>query len=144
MQTDLKAEIMRITNAVYPGAYKETTVNDPTTGHAPLPWRVGSEYPATVFTTDARTAGRLVCQCDPHDKFHPSSIANAALIVRAVNAHQALVEALTELMEGMSACMSRRTERAGWSNMNGEDCECWACNAARQTEAALNLARGEA
>ena len=71
------------------------TKTDPTTGHTPLPWQVGFSFKDKIYTDSRRIA-------DCHDDDPCPSVtteeeqANAARIVRAVNAHDALVDALDE------------------------------------------------
>ncbi len=55
------------------------------------PWRVGGHKDSIVYNVD----GWAICNAITyHNKGDPSDTANAALIVRAVNAHDVLADAL--------------------------------------------------
>lgn len=71
--------------------------------HSKLPWQIDEDYPNCIQTSG--NPDMEVCECsimiwDGH-KMHTAGYgedeANAALIVRAVNSHQALVEALEKI-----------------------------------------------
>ena len=76
-----------------------------TTKHTPLPWRVGrnsTDY--CVFHGDEK----FVADCDTSDDMEGTDedIANAAIIVRAVNSHAALVDAVKTLSLVLKAACS--------------------------------------
>ncbi len=107
------------------------------TTHSPLPWRLYGKASKTSnfgnwrarICTDPNHAIATVGYCLGGDKDEPElAEANAALIVRAVNAHEALVQALRR-------CASYvRTAMEG----EGEDHPCM--DYVREAEAALKLA----
>lgn len=59
------------------------------------PWAVGGTFPASSFIVEGSD---VIAKCDSRDHR-----ANAELIVRAVNSHEALVEALKALLEDYMA-----------------------------------------
>jgi hypothetical protein len=73
--------------------------------HTPTPWEVlGTPFGPKIYTV--QRYGAAVCQFFPfHEKGRNpkdaflNAAANAALIVRAVNAHAQLVDSLTEMLE---------------------------------------------
>lgn len=72
---------------------------DERVAHSPLPWRVGVGDERLVFAADASS----VAHCDLHGRaLKDDDIANAALIVKAVNCHQELVEALRDSVAVLS------------------------------------------
>lgn len=62
------------------------------TEHSKLPWRISKFFPEIVMGADGSWAADCV-------NFHCSK-ANAAFIVKACNAHDELVEALTRIANG--------------------------------------------
>ena len=102
----------------------------------PRPWRVdGGTTPQGdlfVHVDDGSIAGRT-CIATVHGRIAEGAAANAALIVRAVNAHDALVEAC----EAASAIMSHAP------GCVGDPLPCAGCKCVDRLDAALALARGE-
>lgn len=88
----------------------------PTTPSVHGPTVAGRNYPYSVISQGYRAIAIVPQQDDKTEN-------NAALIVRAVNAHQSLIDALESLLPG--------AEAMGWS-------------AAEQARAALARAKGEA
>lgn len=71
---------------------------DPTIGHTPTPWRI---YRETGVEPDGNSSLDIAKCYDIESSFSTSedtAKANAAFIVRAVNAHAALVSALRDLL----------------------------------------------
>lgn len=58
----------------------------------PTPWRVGPYYKSDVLNQE----GGTICTCRPMGS--PAAEANADFIVRAVNSHDAMREALENLL----------------------------------------------
>lgn len=99
------------------------------TQHIPTPWDAKEAGTQAIVWTDD---GRSVAVCYGH---YGDAMADAAFIVRAVNAHEALVEALERLTAAADKCIP------------SDDCSNWSLNdadeAIRQGLAALKLAKGE-
>ncbi len=71
--------------------------------HSPLPWRLDVYSPRWIATGDVLGQGTIVqtmLGCADKD----TAKANAALIVRAVNAYQPLVEALRDVLGEAKCC----------------------------------------
>ena len=109
--------------------------------HTPTPWEVSAldywsivgdgKHIADCRVQDERTIGR--------SRDHESE-ANAELIVRAVNAHEALVSALTETLRALRAHIASDAARTGI--VAEYFCPCTKNEVAR-AEAAIRAARGE-
>lgn len=131
---------------------------DRTAGHTPTPWAVfpgfGSEYvvPASHLgrsmggasdpDQDARRYAHPICRMPrPGSRYAQATIeANAALIVRAVNVHEDLTDALAALLEDVLAIngneeLLRLANRVGWGDR--------VTASIQRAEAALALARGK-
>lgn len=129
--------------------------------HTPTPWNSYEGYDATVIRTTYRKTNqitpRAVAEVTHHGAFHEPNgertqyhqataedRANTAFIVRACNAHDALVEAAQAQLLAMRAEYDAEAQAAildmGWRNMQkltaNEFAECL-------LRAALNLATGE-
>jgi hypothetical protein len=84
----------------------------------PRPWVLDDEYPQNVYSDDS--TGSIIATCDgftwaPRDKAEVK--ANAALIVRAVNAFDPLVSALelaVTLFEGDDECQTPGKDACMW------------------------------
>jgi hypothetical protein len=108
--------------------------------HTPTPWAVDEDHPTSVvFEADTEIE---ICTTDSGSSAEQGEDeANAALIVRAVNSHAALVEALGDLVEII--------DRAGLLNLsNGVQLgqTSWYVKASDRLEyarTALSLAMGE-
>ena len=87
---------------------------------------VGCVYSAETISSDDKASKKLDRQ--------PTAKANAALIVRAVNSHDALVEALEKAYSRLQTCEGDKTPD-GESRENIEELEL--------IESALKLAKGE-
>lgn len=90
--------------------------------HTPLPWQSAGcgIYQSDQWQDGIQNGGRLIgttyaAENDPNDNQVPSDqdLANAALIVRAVNSHAALVEALKDI--GLQCCQTRLAAGIGRS-----------------------------
>jgi hypothetical protein len=94
--------------------------------HTPTPWHIGSKVPNFIYARDGLD---IIAQCDSaNESTRAEENANAAHIVRCVNAHDALVAALDNLL-----------------NVDRSDpdfCETVE-RYERQARAALKLAKGE-
>lgn len=100
--------------------------------HTPTPWK------KSLFTDGMEIyngEGVRVTVCRGHEY-----LANAELIVRAVNAHEALVSALTETLRALRAHIASDAARTGI--VAEYFCPCTKNEVAR-AEAALRAARGE-
>ena len=99
--------------------------------HTPLPWR-NPEGSVSIFSGQGYNRVK-VCDTSQHAKIADSAVANAQLIVRAVNSHAALV----------SAC-ERLLSRLHHYNDCLETCDIAASDqlAMEQAESALALAHG--
>ncbi|MCK8788244.1 hypothetical protein M0638_28235, partial [Roseomonas sp. NAR14] len=64
------------------------------TKHTPMPWSIDQDGKTALITSN----GELIAECGISDLPVKQDQANAAFIVRAVNAHDALVAALRELL----------------------------------------------
>jgi len=75
------------------------------TKHVPTPWRLApaKDYAGTELNIDAGERGTGGFICTAGHRGDEEAEANAALIVEAVNAHEALVSAL-RVCAGMLAC----------------------------------------
>ena len=73
------------------------------TDHTALPWMLHDMEDATVVTREK--PGQFIAWCEATSQPMAKSVANAALIVRSVNAAPALAEALDNL---------RKAANAGW------------------------------
>lgn len=109
---------------------------DPTKGHTLLPWRVYGRASKTSnfgnwrarICVDPGHSITTIGYCLGGDKDDREvAEANAALIVRAVNAHQALVDALNRVLKGIANEYSQSVVETNWPD----------------AIAALKLARGE-
>ncbi len=111
---------------------------DPTTGHTPTPWIASSgrrEYdtPYVAEVHDTKEEGVVSAfGLSETDK------ANVALIVRAVNAHEALVKIAEEAVSAWEGIESDALN--GGRDEEAEN----ACARAQEIRAALKLARGDA
>jgi hypothetical protein len=96
--------------------------------HTPTPWQIGSKVPNFIYARDGLD---IIAQCDSwNESTRAEENANAAHIVRCVNAHDALVAAL-ELCDGYLTDAMRLREHARTR-------EVW-----ESARAALKLAKGE-
>ena len=68
-------------------------------GHTPTPWRGHDMETATLVGPDHLS----IADCNARNRLVAENRANAALIVRAVNSHAALVEALRALTTAAEA-----------------------------------------
>lgn len=74
------------------------------TEHSPTPWVLGFDYHRTLIRTgDASTGRRVATTFITGDASAKVNVANAAFIVRAVNSHDALVEALEAALAWIDA-----------------------------------------
>ena len=98
--------------------------------HTPTPWTIES------------TPSRIEVRTDPMHvyAFSHADRGNAEFIVRAVNAHEALVSALTETLRALRAHIASDAARTGI--VAEYFCPCTKNEVAR-AEAALRAARGE-
>lgn len=103
------------------------TATDPTIGHSKLPWRLESHGRTTSIRCPSSFHDHIESCPDLGDP------ANAALIVRAVNSHAALVAAASRVANG-PADPQPGEQYTFW--MHGEEIVA--------LRAALKLARGEA
>jgi hypothetical protein len=111
--------------------------------HSPLPWRIqvgttegGGWMVGSVGRNDAGERLWLMTPRCPGTALG-SAEEDGAFIVRSVNAHDALVEALERLLESHSCDSGAVDYRPDWE---GDHTVCEECKAAR---AALALAKGE-
>lgn len=78
------------------------------TKHTPTPWYLADDDDCRICCPEED-----VCTADTHrDEYSPDedeAIANAAFIVRAVNSHDALVEALQSLLDETLNCVDDGT-----------------------------------
>ena len=108
--------------------------------HTPTPWKLKHKIDPTAVSGITKSAGfdAVIANCggwssntaDP-DKQRNEQVANAAFIVRACNAHEALVEALAfyvMIFGNTAASITRESAREAYESANS----------------ALALARGEA
>lgn len=83
--------------------------------HTPTPWAVGNNGTAArghAICADSRVIGEVYGTGYPIGKgWSPSSAADAALIVRAVNAHAALVEALRQAAAALAVIGNQYSDR---------------------------------
>jgi hypothetical protein len=97
--------------------------------HTPTPWHVGSKVPNYIYARDGLD---IIAQCDSaNESTRAEENANAAHIVRCVNAHDALIAAL----EGAIIAMERMNDASDEGGLLGHEYD--ACCAA------LKLAKGE-
>lgn len=66
--------------------------------HTPLPWKVVPAPKGYVLIVD-ETDRKNIAQISTNSRTEAENEANAALIVRAVNAHEGLVKALEEIRD---------------------------------------------
>ncbi len=100
--------------------------------HTPTPWHIRDVDTYTIRSQHGCEVARAARHHIPADEIK----ANAAFIVRAVNAHDALVEALTKAQGHIKCSLN------GWFAPYA-DCRCPACDGGRLVIAALKLARGD-
>lgn len=77
--------------------------------HTPTPWKTGGSFGLDVLTSDGNTH---IANCGIYqgeNEYTQGKQANAEFIVRAVNNHDALVEALNELLD-TGIALARRFE----------------------------------
>lgn len=77
--------------------------------HSPLPWRIEKRGHSTTFVYDA--TGKALASVDGDD---------TEFIVRAVNAHADMVEALEEMLEACAACFRVINEHCASDDMEKE------------------------
>lgn len=91
--------------------------------HTPLPWAAERDLPHNRMPRVHSSAdGSLICECGNMGTTPDQWEANAAFIVRAVNSHHDLIEALREarkIIGGIDDYM-KRPSRGDW----GEECAC--------------------
>lgn len=100
-----------------------------TAEHTPLPWYRDKQTGMGIHSEHEQA---YVAQVWHSDKGH----ANAALIVRAVNSHEALVKACERAADALN-CLSSRDKQAGTVPL----CDCFFCEVAKELQAALALAK---
>ena len=79
--------------------------------HTPTPWKVGASSKVKIFRADDLTR---VCECDHSQIAFEESESNADHIVRCVNSHDVLVEALEECLNQLKTLKAEAKER--WTN----------------------------
>jgi hypothetical protein len=72
-----------------------------TTNHTPLPWHIEKSGDGRYAIEDASGTIRIALMCDSDSD--AEELADAALIVRAVNSHQALVSVLQRIAAEVNA-----------------------------------------
>ena len=120
--------------------------------HTPTPWKY--EAPQGAFGHEVVGASRLVCQMSHHPERQDEAVANAAFIVRAVNSHDALVDALRDMvpvgladedeqsaLAGESICRWCGRELNRMDNGDVAQCDSDDCPAVK-ARAALAMAEG--
>lgn len=105
--------------------------------NTPTPWKLGANGSAFVYALNANGVNRMWFAVQPGDTDEkkrtpePELEANAALIVRAVNSHQALIDALEHLVRLLAPVEAGELSVPGLATLN-------------EARAALKLAKGEA
>lgn len=79
--------------------------------HTPLPWHVPQDDDAFVMAGSSRE--RFVACCQSRHRPEEEDAANAALIVRAVNSHHALLALLEEALPELQASVLYSDELPG-------------------------------
>ena len=105
------------------------------TKHSPLPW-IYEVFPAgTTIWTDEKGRSREICKVTPRGEMRDSEgEANAAFIVRAVNSHDDLLNALKAVVERLAGWM----EIADPDHVNADDRQALA-----EARAIISKATGE-
>ena len=85
--------------------------------HTPTPWAVGARAFLRVETSDGKTVATTGSDSDLRDQWE----ANAAFIVKAVNAHDALVEALEDLLSDVERQMKNPSHHVPFSYRKAKD-----------------------
>jgi len=96
------------------------------------PWGINLAHGVPTIFSQSKTGYPAICMMSSGAE-KPNNEANAALIVRAVNSHEALIEALENLI--------KRTERLDKRLLNGNEIECELGEITRAKKA-LSLAKG--
>lgn len=100
--------------------------------HTATPWHIQHEFDfEPTFILAGEDEELLVAACRPDEL--PNARANAAFIVRAVNAHDALVEAVKQLLQAYAPNAQRSADE------EGEQC---LHSSVQRARAALKLAEG--
>jgi len=121
------------------------------TQHTPTPWQVAKDFlgPGTYGDGDGIpifpvNGGVAICDVVARNgqglsrpDVQAMADANAELICRAVNSHEALVAALKRAVDGLTCRYSKTNEGIR------SDCLCWACEAGAQAQSALKLVEGQ-
>lgn len=91
--------------------------------HAPLPWHVNHDRPYDGISQISISNGdtQIIANVVTYKRTHgvDGGAANAAFIVRAVNSHDALVKALTDML-------------IEFGGRQHKDCDCNACKVVRR------------
>lgn len=107
-----RQQIERLTDVSPPPTFAESQ-RAGVPAHTPTPWRVFTtpDGRKLVGIGDQDGQGILDCGFGVWSWQDPEGVANAGLVVRAVNNHDALVSALTDTLCELTACASQLAAR---------------------------------
>ncbi len=131
------------------------TKADPTAGHTPTPWQISTEtergFAATIIDREYETIAN-VCRHRLHagsrlNAHLCEASANAALVVRAVNNHDPLIDELAKAHRIILNALNLMTptQKHLWGAKNAADeCDGEGTTRFHERDAVLDAARGEA